>query len=389
MNQPPIPYRDDNGFSFGEKATRGRSGVAKSLWLFWALLGPGIITQLANNDAGGTISYAMTGAAFGISLFLPLIFLLAPVGYNFQEMSMRLSAVTQTEYRELLLEHFGRFWSFNSVSALTLANLLYVITEFAGMTAGLTLIGLPLWASDIISFTFVGSVTLLTGYWPKERLILFAGVINFVFVVVAFLSHPDPSEIAKAFSTWPRISWDLGSNGMLVFIMATIGNTIAPFMLFFQTSATIDKGMTAKDLHLGRADIALGVLLQPLFAMTLMICGAALVGKVENLSSSNPADLISALVPVTGRLGSNLFALGLFNAGWLAAIAISFSSAYSVAGAFGWKKKSQPPDIRGAAVLRPLFRNPAGGGVDRADTGLAARYDCPLYPDHRGDADRP
>lgn len=70
MNQPPIPYRDDNGISFGEKATRGRSGVAKSLWLFWALLGPGIITQLANNDAGGTISYAMTGAAFGISLFL-------------------------------------------------------------------------------------------------------------------------------------------------------------------------------------------------------------------------------------------------------------------------------------------------------------------------------
>ncbi len=338
MSQPPMLHRDNNGISFGEKATRGRSGIAKTLWLLWVLLGPGIITQLANNDAGGMISYAVTGAAFGISLFLPLLFLLAPVGYHFQEMSMRLAAVTQTEYRELLRRHFGLVWSFSSVSALTLANLFYVITEFMGMTAGLTVIGLPLWASDIISFAFVGSVTLLIGYRSKERLILLMGAMNLVFVVTAVLSHPDPSEIAKVFTIWPRISWDLGSNGMLVFIMATIGNAIAPFMLFFQTGATIDKGMTAKDLRLGCADIALGVLLQPLFAMTVMICGAALAGKLENLSGSNPADLISALVPITGRLGSNLFALGLFNAGWLAAIALAFSSAYSVAGAFGWKR---------------------------------------------------
>lgn len=330
MNQPPI--------SFAEKATRGRSGLAKSLFLVWALLGPGIITQMANNDAGGMISYAMTGAAFGISLFLPLLFLLAPVGYNFQEMAMRLAAVTQTEYRELLVRHFGWIWSLASVSALMLGNLMYVIAEFVGMTALLTLLGLPLWVSDILSFAFVASVTFLIGYWPKERLILLVGTINFVFIVVAFLSHPDPSQIAKVFTTWPRIAWSLSSGSMLVFILATIGNTIAPFMLFFQTSATIDKGITGKDLRLGRADVALGVLFQPLFAMAVMICGAALVGKVANLSSSNPTDLISALVPVTGHLGAYLAALGLFNAGWLAAIAISFSSAYSVAGVFGWKR---------------------------------------------------
>ena len=266
---------------------------------------------------------------------------------------MRLAVFTKPIGRELLLRHFGRVWSFSSVSALTLANLFYVITEFVGMTAGLAVIGLPLWASDIIGFTFVGSVTLLIGYWSKERLILLIGAMNFVFVVTAFLSHPDPSEIAKVFTTWPRISRDPSSNGMPVFVMATIGNTIAPFMLFFQTSATIDKGMTAKDLQLGRADIALGVLLQPLFAMAVMICGAALVGKLENLSGSNPADLIFALVPITGRLGSNLFAFGLFNAGWLAAIALSFSSAYSVAGAFGWKRRlnhrlSEAPQFYGS-----------------------------------------
>jgi Mn2+/Fe2+ NRAMP family transporter len=316
----------------------GRAGAARRLWLLWALLGPGIISQLANNDAGGMISYAMTGATFGISLFLPLLFLLAPVGYNFQEMSMRLSAVTRAEYRQLLLRHFGRFWCYSSVSALALANLLYIITEFVGMTAGLMLIGLPLWAADVLSFVFVSLVTFLFGYWPKERFLLFVGAINIVFIAAAILSHPDPAAIAKAFISWPSVSWDLGRQGMPVFIMATIGSTIAPFMLYFQSNATIDKEITAQDLRLGRVDIALGALLQPLFAMTAMICGAGLVGRIMNLDSSNPIDLISALVPVAGRLGSNLFAIGLFNAGWLAAITISLSSAYTIAGTFGARR---------------------------------------------------
>jgi Mn2+/Fe2+ NRAMP family transporter len=335
MDESATISRDDASISFQEKVTRGRSGFARRLWLLWALLGPGIISLLANNDAGGMISYTMTGATFGISFFLPLLFLLAPIGYHFQEMSMRLSAVTHTEYRELLHRHFGRFWSFTSVSTLTLANLMYIITEFVGMTAGLTLLGLPLWLSDIISFIFVGFVTFLMGYWSKERLALLVAASSAVFVVAAFLSHPDPAGIARVFTTWPK---GLGNSSIVLFITATIGNTIAPFMLFFQNSATIDKGITAEDLRLGRADIALGALLQPLFAMTVMICGAALLGKVNNLSRSGPADLISALVPVIGHSGSTLFASGLFNAGWLAAITVSLSSAYTIAGSFGWRR---------------------------------------------------
>jgi Mn2+/Fe2+ NRAMP family transporter len=324
--------------SFAEKVAGGRAGSSRRLLLLWALLGPGVISLLANNDAGGMISYTMTGARFGIGLFLPLLFLLAPVGYNFQEMSMRLSAVTRAEYRQLLLRHFGRFWCYGSVSALALGNLLYIITEFVGMTAGLTLVGLPLWASDVLSFFFVNVVTFLIGYWPKERFVLFVGAINIVFVAAAISSRPNPAAIVKAFTSWPNISWGLGGNGMLIFIMATVGNTIAPFMLYFQSSATIDKEITAKELGLGRVDIALGAILQPLFAMTVMICGAGLVGKIAKLDTSNPTDLISALVPVAGRLGSNLFAIGLFNAGWLAAITISLSSAYTVAGTFGSRR---------------------------------------------------
>ncbi|MFD3447102.1 NRAMP family divalent metal transporter [Microbacteriaceae bacterium 4G12] len=340
--------------SFKEKVTKGRAGFKRKLWLFWALLGPGIISSLSNNDAGGMISYTMTGATFGISFFLPLLFLLAPIDYNMQEMSMRLGAVTKTEYRELLLRHFGKFWHYASVAALALANLMYIVTEFVGMTAGLTLMGLSLWVSDLISFAFVCVVMLFMGYWSKERLGIFVGIINVVFIIVAFMSHPAPAEIGKVFSSWPNISWDLHENGMLVFILATVGNAIAPFILYYNNNTTLDKGLTHKDLRLGRIDIAIGSLLQLLFAAAVMICGAALMGHVANLDESNPAELINAFVPVTGRLGSILFALGLFNAGWLAAITISFSSSYTVAGAFGWKK-SQNHKISEAPKFYGLY----------------------------------
>lgn len=346
--------QSDESISFKEKVTKGRSGFKRKLWLFWALLGPGIISSLANNDAGGMISYTMTGATFGISFFLPLLFLLAPIDYNMQEMSMRLGAVTKTEYRELLLRHFGSFWHYASVAALALANLMYIVTEFIGMTAGLTLIGLPLLISDLISFAFVCFVMFFMGYWSKERLGIFVGVINIVFIIVAFMSHPDPTEIGKVFTSWPSISWDLKENGMLVFILATIGNAIAPFMLYYNNNTTLDKGLTRKDLRLGRIDIALGSLLQPIFAAAVMICGAALVGQVANLDESNPAELITAFIPVTGHLGSILFALGLFNAGWLAAITISFSSSYTIAGAFGWKR-SQNHKISEAPKFYGLY----------------------------------
>jgi Mn2+/Fe2+ NRAMP family transporter len=338
MRPPQLANPAYDRISFADKMAAGRAGPLRRIWLGWALLGPGIISLLANNDAGGMISYTMTGATFGISLFLPLLFLLAPVGYQFQEMSMRLAAVTQDEYRESLLRHFGRFWCYGSVSALVLANVLCIITEFVGMTAGLMMLGLPLWAGDALSFVFVSTVTVLVGYWPKERLLLFVGAINLVFVAAAVLTHPDPAAIGKAFITLPVISWDLSRNSMLVFIMATIGNTVAPFMLYFQSNATLDKGITAKDLRLGRIDLALGAIVQPIFAMAVMICGAALVGKVADLETSSPPQLIAALVPLAGHLGANLFAIGLFNAGWLAAITVSLSSAYAVAGALDSKR---------------------------------------------------
>lgn len=325
-----------NNISFEEKMMMGKSGWSKKLWLLWFLLGPGLLAMIGDNDAGGMLSYTVTGATFGISLFLPLVFCLAPITYTVQEMAMRLGVVTQKVYTELLFSHFGRFWGYFSLSALLMANLMTLMTEFVGMTAGLTMLGLPLWASAVSSFLLVVSLALFTGYWTKERLALIVGALNIVFLVVAYLSHPDPGEIAKSFTTWD-IPLDVQST-MMWFIIATIGNAVAPWMIFFQSSATIDKGLTVKDLRLGRIDTAIGSIAQPIIAMAAILCGAALFGQLDNPDTSNPAEIISALVPVTGQWGSMLFGLGLFNAGWLAAITISLSTSWTISGAFGWAR---------------------------------------------------
>lgn len=336
MNEIATTTWVEDRVSFEEKVTKGKSGWSQKLWLFWSLLGPGILALVGDNDAGGMLSYTVTGATFGISFFIPLVCCLAPLTYTVQEMSMRLAAITQTVYTELLFRNYGRFWGHFSLLALLLANLMTLMTEFIGMTAGLTMLGLPILTGTVVSFILVVSLAVFTGYWTKERLALLVGTFNIVFLVVAYLSNPDPAEIAKVFTSW---SFPLAAQDVVMwFIVATIGNAIAPWMIFFQSSATIDKGLTAKDLRLGRIDTLLGSIAQPIIAIAAILCGAALFGHLDNPDASNPAEIISALVPVTGQLGSMLFGLGLFNAGWLAAITISLSTSWTISGAFGWAR---------------------------------------------------
>jgi Mn2+/Fe2+ NRAMP family transporter len=162
------------------------------LLLFWALIGPGLLAAMADNDAGGMISYCVTGVKFGIGLFIPLVFCLAVVTYTVQEMAMRLGTVTQIGFTKLIGDHYGRSWLYYHLATLFSENLLTLLTEFIGMTAGLVILGLPLWISDLISLLLILSITVLTGYWTKERLALLIGALNVIFVVVAVHDPPQP-----------------------------------------------------------------------------------------------------------------------------------------------------------------------------------------------------
>ncbi len=313
-----------------------KTGWRRSAWVFWALLGPGLLATLANNDAGGVISYAVTGAQFGIGLFVPLVICLAPLAFTIQEMSMRLGAVTQQGFSRLALRQYGRFWGGYHVTTLAFENLLTLITEFIGMTAGLLVLGLPLSLSAMGCLLLIVAFVLLTGYWTKERVALFVGALNAVFLLVAAMTHPSMAQIRHAFGAWniPGANHD----GVIWYVIATIGNAIAPWMIFFQGSGTIDKGVTSRDLRFSRIDIAIGCIIQVIIAAAIIVCGAALFGHVRDISSAGPADLLRALDRVVGRWPATLFGIGLFDAGFLAAITVSLSSSWSIAELFGWSK---------------------------------------------------
>ncbi|QRF23670.1 divalent metal cation transporter [Alicyclobacillus sp. TC] len=321
---------------FREMMAQRKHGWQRYIWIFWALLGPGLLAALADNDAGGVISYAATGVQFGIGLFIPLVLCLAFLTFTVQEMSMRLGAVTQEGFSRLALRRYGKFWGFYHITTLAFENLLTLVTEFIGMTAGLTLLGLPLWLSDLICFVFIVSFAIFTGYFTKERIALLVGALNVVFLVVAGMTHPSLASIGHAFVAW-NVPTSL-RGGVIWFVIATVGNAIAPWMIFFQGSGTIDKGVSSRELILGRIDTAFGCLVQVIVAAGIIIVGASLFGHMSNVSSAGPAQIIDALHHSYGRWVAILFGIGLFDAGFLASITVSLSSSWSISELFGWSK---------------------------------------------------
>jgi len=309
---------------------------AKWLLLLWSLLGPGMLAALAGNDAGGVISYAVTGAKFGTGFFIPLTLCLVLITYTVQEMAMRLGVVTSKGYVHLIRERYGKFWMLYQLISLIIENLITLVTEFIGMSAGLIIIGLPMWAAVAVSLALVLSIALISGYSTKERIALIIGILNIAFVIVALLTKPDFSAIGRAF-----IHWNVPQHthvDLAWYVVALIGNAIAPWMIFYQNSAYIDKGVKTEDIHYGRFDTLIGCICQVLVAAFIIVIGASLFGFMPNLEQVGPAQLIAVLNQHFGFVAALLFGMGLFNSGLLAAITVSLSSSWSVAEAFGWSK---------------------------------------------------
>lgn len=315
---------------------REGNGKKGGLFLLWSVLGPGLLGALADNDAGGIISYAVTGAKFGYGIFLPVTLCLVVVTYTVQEMAMRLGVVAGKGYNELVRERYGKFWMMYQVISLFLENLITLVTEFIGMSAGLMMIGIPMWASVLLGLALVLSIALYRGYATKERIAIIIGLLNVVFIVVAFLVRPDIHDIGNAFLFW-GVPQGQGRN-VLWYLIALVGNAIAPWMIFYQNSAYLEKGTAAKELRHGRLDTVIGCVCQVLIAVCILVIGASLSGRGADIEQAGPSEIVQALGAQFGFPAALLFGLGLFNAGILAAITVSLSSSWSVAQAFGWSK---------------------------------------------------
>ena len=301
----------------------------KAVLLYLVIAGPGIVVMVADNDAGGITTYAATGAKYGYGLIWFLL-LLIPVAYYVQEMTVRLGAVTKRGHAEAIFDGFGAFWGWFSLLDLLLVDWLTLVTEFIGMTAALRIFGVPPWLTVAAVIALMGVIVLNGRYWTWEKIALLFCALNLVYIPAAFLVHPSVHEILR---TGLVPNFPGGFNGELFFyLMANIGTTIAPWMLFFQQSAVVDKGMLEKDIPWGRFDTLLGSVLTVVVAIFIVVVtGTVLLGV--NIDSA--AQAAEQLLKTDYYVGA-LLAIGLFDAGLLGAICISLATSWAFGEIFGW-----------------------------------------------------
>jgi Mn2+/Fe2+ NRAMP family transporter len=306
----------------------------KRWYLLWLLVGPGILAMLGENDGPSMIAYASDGAQYGFGFFVPFIPVLFVMAFICQEMCMRVGAVTHRGYGELVLQRYGRVWGWFGAADLTLTNLVTLVAEFVAIRVGLAYFHLGSGVAVVLGLALV-LFTLSGGrYWRWERIVLGLAIFNGLFLLAAILVKPNVGAVAGAldFSPFPGGSF----NTLLLLLASTIGATVTPWMIFFQQSASADKGMTPGDLKHGRYDTGVGAVLGSIFGIGALIAGAALLAhNGSGIEGFAGAGFPEALKHVAGGAAGTVFALGLIEAGAVAILTISASTAYAAGECIG------------------------------------------------------
>jgi Mn2+/Fe2+ NRAMP family transporter len=298
-----------------------------------AIIGPGLIVMVGDNDAGGVSTYAQAGQNYGYSLLWTLV-LLIPVLIVNQEMVVRLGAVTGVGHARLITERFGRFWGWFSVGDLFVLNFLTIATEFIGVSLAGAYFGfspyvvVPLAAVILIAITITGNFR----RWERAMFVfLFASLLVLPLVV---LSHPDPQAALKGFVI-PGVQGGLTSDAALL-IIAIVGTTVAPWQLFFQQSNVIDKRITPRWLDYEKADTIIGAFVVVIGAAAIMMASAAAFIATKDFGHFDSAlgiarGLASHITPIEGTI----FALLLFDASIVGASAVTLATSYAFGDIFG------------------------------------------------------
>ncbi len=302
----------------------------RPLWRFFLLAGPGILVMLGENDGPSMLSYATTGAIYGIGFFIPFILVTFFMAFIVQEMTVRLGIATRSGHAELIFERFGPFWGYFAMLDLAVGNVLTLITEFIAIRAGAAYFGIPaVFAVSAGVVVVVASVS-FHRYFTWERAALTLAAFNLLFVPAALLAHPHWDAVVRACLTWRPLPGGVTAN-FITLILADVGATVTPWMIFFQQSAVVDKGITRADLPQARFDTAVGATVAAIAAIATVLASAPLfTHHVHAASFAGGADFATALQPYIGGAGASLFALGMIEAGLVAAMTISTSSAYAL-----------------------------------------------------------
>jgi NRAMP (natural resistance-associated macrophage protein)-like metal ion transporter len=330
----------------------------RTLLIFLAVVGPGIITSNVDNDAGGITTYTLAGANYGYGLLWSLIPIMV-VLVIIQEMSARMGVVTGKGLSDLIRERFGVRITFYLLLAILLTNFGNVIAEFAGVASSLGIINVPKYVSVPLSAFFVWILVVKGTYRSVEKVFLYACLFYVAYIISGFLAKPDWISVAGELVK-PRVQVSASALGML---MGLVGTTIAPWMQFYLQAAVVEKNIKVKDYKHSRTDVILGSFIVTIIAGFIILTCAATLFKA-GIRVNDAADAALALKPLAGRYCSYLFAFGLLNASLFAASILPLSTAFLVCEGMGWedgvnKKFSEAPQFYGLYTLLIFF----GAGI--------------------------
>lgn len=315
----------------GARGVRG-SATWKRLLTYLAILGPGMITANAGNDAGGIATFASVGAEFGYQLLWILIPIAISLGIV-QEMCARMGAVTGKGLADLIREQFGVRWTALVMLALLVANAGVTVSEFVGIAAATELFGIPRFISVPLAAIMIWWLVVKGSYQRVERAFLLMSLVFLGYIVSAFLSKPDWTSVAIGVVK-PTFRFE---HTFLFTFVAIIGTTISPYMQVFVQSSVVEKGVTDEDYSRTKVDVWVGTIFAILIVFFIVVSTAATLHK-SGIQISSAADAARALSPLAGEYAETLFGIGLFGASMLAAGVLPLATAYSISEALGFEK---------------------------------------------------
>lgn len=314
-------------------ATPNGSGRRRTgLFALLAIAGPGVVTAMAGNDAGGVTTYSVAGAMFGYKTLWMIFVMVFALGVV-QEMAVRMGCVTGKGLASLIREKFGVRATMLAMLALLVSNTATSVAEFAGIAAALELFDVSKYVSVPIAALGVWLLVVRGNFSRVEKFLLALSAVFALYVVAAFMAEPDWGRVLSA----TVVPGFVPTTPFIALVIAAVGTTIAPWMQFFAQSNVVDKGLGVEDLRNQRIDAIAGVVAANLVAWFIIIVTGTILYP-EGVAIESAEQAAAALAPVAGRYASTLFAVGLFGASLLAASVLPLTAAYAITEAFGWER---------------------------------------------------
>jgi Mn2+/Fe2+ NRAMP family transporter len=314
-----------------------RTTLSAKLKTLLAVVGPGLIVMVGDNDAGAFSTYGQAGQVYGTKLLWTLL-LLIPVLYVNQEMVLRLGAVTGVGHARLILSRFGKFWGTFEVADLFLLNGLTIVTEFIGITLAASYLGVPKVAAVVFAAGIIIATAFTGSFRTFERIAMFFCIGSLLLVPLYLVAHPSGAAMVGGFTT-PELPGGAATGGMaavMLLVIGIVGTTIAPWQLFFQQSYVIDKRITPRFIKYEKADLWIGIAIVVVGAAALMGATAAVFAGTHG-AFTDSAGLARGIAAYAGHAAGALFAVALLDASIIGAFAVSLSSAYAIGDVLGMK----------------------------------------------------